>query len=143
MTDAPLMTVTCRVEASPERVYDAWLDPKIAGKFLFATPNGTMVTAETDPQVGGRFRFTDRREGMDIEHLGEYLELDRPRRIVFSFSVMGHPTGTPVTLDIAPVECGGEVTLSHRIEPEWAEFAERTRAGWTMILDGLKRVIEG
>ena len=32
--------VSHRYEASPERVYDAWLDPAKAGKFLFATPTG-------------------------------------------------------------------------------------------------------
>ena len=75
--------VNRRISASPERVFDAWLDPKKAGKFLFATATGQMVRAGIDPRVGGKFVFIDRRDGEDVEHTGEYLDLDRPRRLVF------------------------------------------------------------
>ncbi len=47
--------------AEPDRVFDAWLDPGKAGRFLFATPTGTMVKTEIAPRVCGRFMFADRR----------------------------------------------------------------------------------
>src|SRR5204863_9368402 len=56
--------VTHRYDAPPERVFHAWLDPKLAGRFLFATPTGRMIKAEIDPKVGGQFNFTDRRPDM-------------------------------------------------------------------------------
>ena len=56
------LQVVRRFDASAERVFDAWLDPNTAGKWLFATESGQMVRVEIDPRVGGSFNFT-RRDG--------------------------------------------------------------------------------
>jgi uncharacterized protein YndB with AHSA1/START domain len=128
--------VTRRYRQEAERVFDAWLDPVKAGKFLFATPAGQMVRIEIDPQVGGSFLFVDRRDGTDVEHKGHYVEIDRPRRLAFQFAVSGfEDRPTRVTIDIRPLTEGCELTLTH--DGVWTDFAERTEAGWTMILDSL------
>jgi len=133
--------VTRRFDASPERVFDAWLDPAKARRFLFATPDGEMVKAEIDARVGGKFTFTDRRpEHGEIEHVGEYLEIDRPRRLVFSFAVPAYePTFTKVAIDIAPAGAGCELTLTH--EGVLPDYQAQTQQGWGMILDGLAKVV--
>ncbi len=48
-------------------------------------PNGNIVRCENNPKVGGYFIFVDRREGDDIEHIGQYLELDKPNLIKFTW----------------------------------------------------------
>lgn len=135
--------VTRRFSASAERVFDAFLDPHKARRFMFATPTGQMVRAEVDARVGGRYLFVDRRPEGDAEHFGEYLEIDRPRRLVFSFSVEKHSADADrVQIDIVPLETGGcELTLTHEMKPEWAAYAARTQEGWTTIVDGLARVL--
>jgi uncharacterized protein YndB with AHSA1/START domain len=132
---------THRYDASPERVFDAWLDPKVAGRFLFATPTGTMIKAQIDPCVGGHFTFTDRRPDMgDVEHVGTYLEIDRPRRLVFDFAVPAYePTRTKITLEFAPDGDGCVLTLTH--EGVFEEYVKQTEGGWSMILDGLERAL--
>jgi len=128
--------VTHRFSQSPERVFDAWLDPAKAKKFLFATPAGEMVRAEIDARVGGRFTFVDRRNGEDIEHVGEYLEIDRPRRLVFTFAVPRFSAErTKVIIEITPSGSGCELALTH--EGVLPDYASRTEGGWSMILDGL------
>ncbi|WP_372785763.1 SRPBCC domain-containing protein [Phenylobacterium sp.] len=132
---------THRYDAAPERVFDAWLDPAIAGKFLFATPTGRMIKAEIDPRVGGGFTFTDRRPDMgDVEHVGTYIEIDRPRRLVFDFAVPAYePTLTRITLDFAPSGSGCELTLTH--QGVFEAYVKQTQSGWAMILDGLAKAL--
>jgi uncharacterized protein YndB with AHSA1/START domain len=137
-------SVTHTYEAAPERVFDAWLDPAVARYFLFATPGGEMIRAETDPKVGGKFTFVDRRAEMgDVLHTGEYLEIDRPRRLAFTFGVpQFNPDFTRVTLDFAPTASGGcALTLTHSDVP--AEWADRSKEGWGKIIASLEGALEG
>ena len=134
--------VTHRFTASAERVFDAWLDAGTVGQWLFATPTGQVVRAEIDPRVGGRYVIVDRRDGEDVEHTGEYLEIDRPRRLVFTLAVPKYSQDADrVTIDIVPLESGCELTLTHEMHPEFAEWADRTESGWTSILDKLDEVL--
>lgn len=142
MADLSLVTlqVSHRFTAAPERVFDAWLDASSAGKWLFATATGQMVRVDIDARVGGKFVFTDRRDGEDVDHIGEYLEIDRPRRLVFTFGVPKYsPVMTRVTIDITPTPTGCDLTLTHDgVLPEWAT---QTKAGWTTILEQLERAV--
>lgn len=129
--------VTHRYTASAERVFDAWLDPEHARKWLFTAPEGTVVRAEIDARVGGRFLIVDRRDGKDIAHHGEYREISRPHRLVFTFSVDDLEPADLVTIEIEPQDGGCELTLTHLMAPAWAEWEQSTREGWGMILQGL------
>ncbi|TMQ48787.1 MAG: SRPBCC domain-containing protein [Candidatus Eisenbacteria bacterium] len=133
---ATQVRVTRRFASPPERVFDAWLDPQRARTFLFSTPAGEIVRAEIDPRVGGTFRIVDRRQGKDVEHVGTYLELERPRRIAFEYSA-DHSDRSRVSLDVVPSGSGSGVTLIHELHPKWADFAERAHAAWTMMLEKL------
>ena len=142
-TQPPLVVrVTRRFAASAERVFDAFLDPEKAGRFMFATATGQMVRAEVDARVGGRYVFVDRRDGEDVEHFGEYLQIDRPRRLVFTFSVDRDSTDADrVSIDVVPLESGCELVLTHEMKPEWADYAARTEQGWSGMIEGLARVL--
>jgi uncharacterized protein YndB with AHSA1/START domain len=135
-TETRVLCVSRNFDASPERVFDAWLDPATAGKWLFATPTGQMVHLEIDARPGGSFLIVERRGGEDVEHKGEYVELDRPSRLVFTFAVPKYsPLVTRVELAFVPAGSGCELTLTH--EGVLAEWASSTEEGWRSILDGL------
>ena len=132
--------VSRRFDAPPERVFDAWLDPQNTSKWLFATPAGQMVRVEIDAKVGGRFVFTDRRDGEDIEHTGEYFEIDRSRWLAFNFRVPKFSEEPSlIRIDFAPAGAGCELTLVH--EGVFPEYAARTEEGWQGILEGLARAL--
>ncbi len=124
-------------------VFDAWFDQKIAGAWMFTTETGTNIRAEITPHVGGGFIITDRRPDMDVEHVGTYLEIDRPHRLVFTFGVPAFATQEDrVVVDVRVVPGGCEVTLTHTLRAEMAEYAPRIRNGWATMLDKLAEQLE-
>lgn len=138
-------------QAPAERVFDAWLNPAQASRFLFATQTGNVMHCEIDPQVGGTFSIRDRRPTADgdesffeAEHRGVYIEIDRPRRLVFDFSVEPFSERqTRVTIEIAPSGSGCDLVLTHDLgdSEEAAYYVERTRRGWSAMLRQLEKVV--
>jgi uncharacterized protein YndB with AHSA1/START domain len=140
----PVVSVTHRFDEPPEAVFDAWLDPKIASRWMFHTPDGENVRCDIDPRVGGWFIITDRRPDGDVEHAGQYLEIDRPRRLAFNFNLPAVSGDFDrVTVDIHPAYGGCEVVLTHEMNPRWAAHRARTEAGWSRMLDQLAKIVVG
>lgn len=144
MNDQPIaLRIDRRFDFPPEMVFDAWLDPGMARRFLFATPDGEMRQVDIDPRVGGRFTIVERRPEGDAAHYGEYLEIERPYRLVLSFSTRPDAPGDRVGIGIVPAgEDGCELTLVHELPPEWAGYEDRIRQGWTDILDTLAAYLQ-
>lgn len=129
---------------SAERVFDAWLNPEITRRWLFTTDESEVVEINIDARVGGKFEIVDRRDTPefkgDIRHIGEYLEIDRPRRLVFTFGVpQFDPAMSRVEIDIVAKGSGCELTLTHNGVP--AEWQKQTTQGWAMLLGNLEREI--
>jgi uncharacterized protein YndB with AHSA1/START domain len=139
MAEPVAVTIERHIAAPPEAVFDAWLNPESVGRWLFATPEGVMETVEIDARVGGGFRIEERRGADVAQHFGEYVALDRPRRLAFDFWTNFSAERTRVIVTIAPDGDGSLLTLRH--EGVWADYEARTRQGWTMILDGLANAL--
>ncbi|MFY2562089.1 SRPBCC family protein [Corallococcus terminator] len=130
-----------------ERVFDAWVDAKVLGQWMFGprVREEQVLHLQVDARVGGTFSFLVRRGETDIDHIGTYLEVDRPRRLVFTWAiredVMAEEDISRVSLDFRPQGTGCELTLTHVMSSKWAEYADRTQAGWTTMLAALTRAL--
>src|SRR5438046_1332656 len=62
------LCLTWRFAASPERIFNAWLDPPFAARWLFATASRPIAHVEIDARVGGAFRFVDRHYDKSTEY---------------------------------------------------------------------------
>lgn len=136
---AATVTVERRFDASPETLFDAWLDPDRAGRWLFRTRDGALERCDIDARIGGGFAIAERRGADLAEHFGEYVALDRPRRLAFDFWTSFSAERTRVTVTIDPEGAGSRLTLTH--EGVWDDYKEMTRQGWTTILDGLAHAL--
>lgn len=145
-TQNPTARVVRHINAAPERVFDAWLDPEILGQWMFG-PNvreEEVLHLKVNPTVGGPFSFLVRRGDAEIEHIGEYLEIDRPRRLVFTWGVR-QEEGTEFSrmiVEVAPSEGGSELNISQEMTPKWADFVDRAQGAWQRMADALARVLE-
>jgi uncharacterized protein YndB with AHSA1/START domain len=136
-----IVQVTRKFSASAERVFDAWLDANTAGKWLFATPTGKMGKVKIDARVGGSYLIVECREGTDVEHIGAYLEIDRPRRLVITLKVPQYSQeSTKVTIEIRARESGCQLTLTQ--EGVLPDYIARSTSGWNMILDHLAATLQ-
>ena len=91
--------------ATRERVFDAWLDPALIGQWMFGPKlrDETVVCIEVVARVGGSFSFVVLRQGTEFDHVGEYLDVDRPSRLVFTWGMRENlPETSRVTIEIAP-----------------------------------------
>lgn len=138
-------TVTALFSVAPESVFDAFLDTKMIGKFMFGPGlrDETIVSLTNDPRVGGTFSYIVRREGTDLEHAGRYVEIERPHHLVFTWAVgQDEPgDGSMVVIDIAPVIDGCELTLVHQMPAEYKGFIEQSKVAWGKMLDKLTEVL--
>ncbi|KAF1720863.1 SRPBCC family protein [Pseudoxanthomonas wuyuanensis] len=130
--------------ATPERVFDAWLTPRLLGQWMFGADvrDEKIVRLDVDPRVGGTFSMLVERDGQPIDHIGTYLEIERPHRLVFTWAIRGmsDDDASRVAIDIGATADGCELVLTHWLPAQWADYAGRTQQGWSTMLDALQRL---
>lgn len=66
-----------------------------------------------------------------------------PSRQVFTWDVGDVPSdGSRVLIDIIPLGTGCDLTLTHELHPDWADYVSRTEAAWTKMLEAIKAATE-
>jgi uncharacterized protein YndB with AHSA1/START domain len=141
---AASVRVSRGVGAAPERIFDAWLDAEQARTFLFAGRIGDAVSSEIDARVGGSFRIVRHRIGEDVEYSGEYLEIDRPQRLVFSLFVEKYAQRDDrVIVELAPVAQQSLLVVTHELSLPDPTERSRVQRDWALALDRLETLCTG
>ena len=133
------LTVQREIAAPAETLFDAWLDAERLGTWL--RPRVISETrAETDPREGGDFRIVMVRDGSDILHQGTYLEIDRPSRLVFTWSSPGtHHRDSVVTVTFETLDSGSTIVEIHQVGLPDEESRAGHTEGWSDALAELER----
>ena len=95
-------TVVTRTVSGPARlVFDAWTKADLLKRWW--SPRSfpiELLSVDTDPRVGGKYRLEYGYEGSTMEFFGQYLEVTPPSRLVWTNDEAdGHGTVTTVTFE--------------------------------------------
>jgi uncharacterized protein YndB with AHSA1/START domain len=130
--------------ATPEEVFDAWTSPAVLMRWWAMRPAQSPGTCEVDLRVGGRYllEMVEPDTGEVRAVAGEYREVERPHRLVFTWCWQGdgmlHPGHVSVvSIDFVARGDRTTVVLEHA---ELASEQSRTGhgAGWRGVLESLE-----
>jgi uncharacterized protein YndB with AHSA1/START domain len=146
MTSPADAVTTLRLErtfqAPAEAVFDAWTNPEVLRRWWVVDPAWRTPVAEVDLRVGGGYRLAmeDPLAGTRHTVRGEYREVLRPERLVYSWSWededggIGHVS----TVTVEFLGDGGRTTvvLEHSDLPS-EQSREQHGVGWEGCLRSL------
>jgi uncharacterized protein YndB with AHSA1/START domain len=121
-------------------VFDAWLDSESMAHWM-RPGDCSHATVTVDARVGGGFRIVmDGPTHGAVEHHGEYLAIEPPSRLSFTW-ISKHTDNRPtvVTIEFHERESGTELVLTHRRLPP--PEVENHRWGWTEIMRVLEETL--
>jgi uncharacterized protein YndB with AHSA1/START domain len=130
------ITVNRTIPASPEKIYDVWIDPK--------SPGGPWHGAERvifNPVVDGLYYLAIKHEGRVWPHYGRFTKMERPRLVEFTWMSEGTKGAeSVVTVTLQPRGDQTEVTLRHAGVPD-DELGHQHKEGWTWILNAFAEAL--
>jgi uncharacterized protein YndB with AHSA1/START domain len=135
MANEDVLKLQHSYKCTPEKLFDAWLDPELVRQFM--CPGATHVSRlEWPAKVDGQFRVDMTAGAKTMPHRGRFLEIDRPKRLVFTWSSEHAGEDTRVTLDFKAQQDRTLLTLTHERLPSKEAIAMHHQ-GWSEILDKL------
>ena len=128
--------------ASAEDVFDAWTSPEVMRRWLHPAPDWDTPEAEVDLRVGGKVRVVMRRpDGREAGMGGEFRLIDRPRRLVMTWTFDDYPDNEQL-IELTFSESGGSTTVvmvNSRISTD--ERRKSQEWGWNGCLEQLARAL--
>jgi uncharacterized protein YndB with AHSA1/START domain len=134
------------IAAQRETVFDAWLTADVLKRWWPAGSDWETPIAEVDARVGGKLRLVMRSpDGEEFGGTGEFIEIERPERLAYSWTWDGHGAHEGTNLIEVEFRDAGDgitlVVLTNRGLPD--EEAKRAhREGWLASLENLERVFQ-
>jgi len=145
------MTMVRTFKAPPELVFDCFVEPERLAAWW--GPAGCVNTElDIDPQPGGNLSLRMAGEGYSHVMGGEYVELDRPRKLVFKSKAFEAPDGgwgiiNRNTLTFEAVDGGTRMTLHTLVERAEGELVLGAlggmHIGWGQSIDRLEALVDG
>ena len=130
--------------ASAEDVFDAWTSPEVMRRWFHCAPDWATPEADVDLRVGGKVRVVMRKpDGTEVEARGEYTLIDRPHRLVMTWTFDDAPSNEQL-IELSFSESGGSTTvLMVNTGISTDERRDAQDWGWRGCFDQLERALAG
>jgi uncharacterized protein YndB with AHSA1/START domain len=129
-------------DASAEEVFDAWTSPEVIERWFRPARGWRKPSAEVNLRVGGTVRVVMRDpSGAPVEASGEYTEIDRPNRLVFTWTFDDDPSNQQL-IEIEFTERDGATTVVF-VNSNISEKKRRDEQydGWRTCIDNMERAL--
>ncbi len=138
--------VSCEIQiaAPPERVFQAITDPSQLPKWWGQSDMYRVTKMESDLRVNGKWKSVGvSAKGESFEVGGEYLEIDPPRRLVYTWAYSwGDSPETTVCWELIPVDEGTLIKLRQSGFAGNAAAANDHAQGWLRVFSWMQAFIE-
>lgn len=144
--DSDAIVSEINIDASPEEVFRALVDPELVTKWWGgrSADQGFRCTQfECDLRPGGKWRSTGvDAKGRPFEAFGEYVEVDPPRLLVQTWTASwAAQVKTTIRWELLPTETGTLIRHRHSGLAAHPEVAKNFR-GWPRLLAWLQKFLE-
>jgi uncharacterized protein YndB with AHSA1/START domain len=137
---------TLRIErtyrAPAEAVFDAWTSEEVIRRWWHTERGYETSEAEVDLRVGGAVRVVMRDPETEAEYGGGglYTEIDRPRRLAFTWLWDDETRRTLIEIDFEEDGGATRVSFTHSNLRD-KETARNHEEGWKTCFDNLDRAL--
>lgn len=80
------LDIEFKVNASVEKVFEAWTEPKIFKQWLY-TSKETNKVAQNQFEINGDWEIVDERRGETYRATGTYMDIVEPYKLMYSFKM--------------------------------------------------------
>jgi uncharacterized protein YndB with AHSA1/START domain len=145
MTESNGSHITRTFAAPPEAVFDAWVTPATFAAWWGGSAAEVPIDSVfLDARPGGTWKATMiLRPEMTFDWRGEYLEVDRPNKLVLTTTFQPGDEREVLTVILTSVEGGTEMVFSQTGGNLTTEEYEGTTIGWQAVFDAVDGVLAG
>jgi uncharacterized protein YndB with AHSA1/START domain len=139
---AKVVRIERTFQASAEKVFDAWTNEEVIRRWFRPQAGWLEPDAEVDLRVGGAIRVVMRNpNGEPVGAGGEYTLIERPHRLVFTWTFDDDPSNEQlIEIEFIEEDEGTRVVFVN------SQISDRERRdsqydGWSTCIDEMQRVL--
>lgn len=135
------VSISRTIPVPAEKIFDRWLIPTFVGNWMFGEHLGNekVIDLQNEVRPGGTYNYRIKRNGKEVLHDGEYLHIDRPKRLSFSWreTVKKNVHKSKVNLSLDPQDDKTKIRLTLQIDQTLEYYGDEIKQQWSERLKAL------